>query len=275
MRLMIAKHLDALDDVGMDGLIRVFQDLNELEANLYGQIVRQRLSIIGKLKEYVDKNELEKVIQKFIFKHLWLIDTAWERADATEMMERRVDELFGELDAELTAEEKAARIDIKYRHSAGTHIIIELKRPERSTSVYELAEQIGKYRTGMMKLLADMDRSGEEVRIVCLVGKYPRQWKDPGGQELVIKTLAPLNAKVLHYDAMLDDAYQSYKDYLKQKREVDRLGELIQQIEDYAPEVAALDAASVRAAPASTAEAAGKKGQVRLRLPAARAAPSS
>lgn len=232
------EHLDALDDSEMSGLISLFKDLNDLEANLYGQIVRQRLGIIGKLKEYVDKNELEKVIQKFIFDHLWLIDTAWERADASEMMERRVDELFRKIDAGLTPEEKAARIDIKYRRSAGTHIIIELKRPDRSTSVYELAEQIGKYRNGMLKLLSTMERSGEEVRFVCLVGKYPRQWEEPGGQKLVVDTLGTLNAKILHYNAMLDDAYESYNDYLKRGREVTRLQELIQQIEDYAPEAA-------------------------------------
>jgi len=233
------EQLDTFSDNNIDGLIKVFSQLDSLETNLYGQIVQQRISVIRKLKEYVDINALEKVIQKFIFDHLWLIDPAWERADAPALMEQRVEELFGKIDADLSAEEKAARIDIKYRKTAGEHVIIELKRPDRIVGVYELAIQIDKYRKGMQKLLEKMERAGEPVEFVCLLGKYPREWEEEGGPRRVRETLGAINARVVTYDAMLDDAFQSYSDYLKQKKTIDRLGEIIAAIDDYAPDGAA------------------------------------
>lgn len=227
--------LDSLTEVAADELMKLFAQLDSLEANLYGQIVQQRLSVIRTLKEHVDKNELEKIIQQLIFDKLWLLDPAWERTDAPALMEQRVDKLFEEIEAGLTPEEKAARIDIKYRKTAGEHLVIELKRPSRVVSVYELAAQVGKYRTGMKKILEAMGKD-EPVEFICLLGKHPKEWNDPNGKEVVTKTLAAQNARVVLYDEMLDNAFQSYSDYLKERKVVDKLGEIIKAIEDYAPE---------------------------------------
>ena len=126
------QNIDRLDKITYDNLdvvISVFEDINSLQASLYGQIVQQRMEVIRTLKEKVDDNQREKAIQEFIFENLWLLDSHWERADATKHMETRVGTIFEEIGAGLSDEEKNGRIDIQYRHTSGKHIIVELKRP--------------------------------------------------------------------------------------------------------------------------------------------------
>jgi hypothetical protein len=225
--------LEQIHDDNLQSIIELFTELDSLEVNLYGQIVQQRIAVIRTLQEKVDTNTRERAIQEYIFDHLWLIDPAWERAEATEVMESRVSKLFKEIDAKLSDEEKTARIDIKYRTTAGAHIIIELKRPGRPVGIYEIAEQIRKYRSGMLKLLQKMSKDHEPVEFVCLLGDNPREWSDLEGQSLVRDTLAPLRARIVLYDSLLDNAYKTYQDYLNSRKTVDRLTGIIGEIDDY------------------------------------------
>tara|TARA_R110002049_G_scaffold20717_7_gene75933 strand:+ start:694 stop:2700 length:2007 start_codon:yes stop_codon:yes gene_type:complete len=228
--------LESISDVNIEAVIETFRELDSLEANLYGQIVQQRISVIRTLQDKVDANALEKVIQTYIFDHLWLLDPHWERAEASERMETRVDKLFEQVDATLTDEERQGRIDIGYRKTAGKHVIVELKRPERVVSVYELGAQIEKYRSGMHKILEELEKSHEPVEFVCLLGSPPKEWSNPDGKELVEDTLAAQNARYVNYSKLLEDAFQAYNDYLKRGKAIDRLGEVIKAIEDFGNE---------------------------------------
>jgi hypothetical protein len=224
--------LESITDESYQEIVKLFEELDTLEATLYGQIIKQRIAVIQALKEKVDENVRERAIQEHIFDHLWLIDPSWERADSSELMEERVEQLFKGVDADLSDEEKKGRIDIKYRKTAGVHVIIELKRPKRSVSVYELAKQIRKYRNGMKKLL-DKVQDSSPVEFVCLLGDYPTEWNDPdGGQRIVTETLNPLNARVVLYESLLDDAFKAYSDYFEKRRNFDKLSKVISAIED-------------------------------------------
>ncbi|MEM7654585.1 MAG: ATP-binding protein [Bacteroidota bacterium] len=227
--------IDRITDESLDEVLKLFADLDSLEYNLYGQIVHHRIAVIRTLQEKVDQNTLEKVIQQYIFDHLWLIDPAWERADASEHMETRVEKLFDKIDANLSKDERNARIDIQYRKTAGAHVIIELKRPDRKVGLYELAEQVEKYRSGMQKILEKMDLANEPIQIICLLGNQPREYDNPGGPARVANILSESSARVVLYDMLLTDAYKAYNDYLKERKSIDRLDGIIQAIEDYAP----------------------------------------
>lgn len=227
--------IERITDESLDEVLKLFADLDSLEYNLYGQIVHQRIAVIRTLQEKVDQNALEKVIQQYIFDHLWLIDPAWERADASALMETRVEKLFEEIDAGLSEEEKKGRVDIQYRKTAGEHVIIELKRPDRKVGLYELAEQVEKYRSGMQKILEKMNLANEPIQIICLLGNQPREYDNPGGPARVANVLSESNARIVLYDMLLTDAYKAYDDYLKERKSIDRLDEIIQAIEDYAP----------------------------------------
>lgn len=228
--------LDRITDESVEEVLKLFSELDNLEYNLYGQIVQQRIAVIRTLQDKVDSNALEKTIQEYIFDHLWLIDPSWERADASAYMETEVQKLFEKINADLSKEEKKARIDIKYRKTAGEHIIVELKRPERATSVYELAKQVSKYRNGMIKLIREIEGRQEPIQIVCLLGKQPREYSNEDGPKIVKETLDPLNARIVLYKNLLNDAYKAYSDYLKERKTIDRLAEVIKEIEDYATE---------------------------------------
>lgn len=228
--------LESIDDENLEAVIDMFRELDGLEATLYGQIVRKRIDVIRALQEKVDDNARERVIQTYIFDHLWLLDPSWERVEASEVMEKRVGTLFREVDAGLSEEEKNARLDIKYRKTAGKHVIIELKRPDRSVSVYELGRQIEKYRSGLMKVLEAVGKPHEPFEFVCLMGRPPSEWSNPGGQTLVEDTLKVQNARYVSYDELLESSYQAYSDYLRQAKVVKGLGKVIGAIDDYANE---------------------------------------
>lgn len=86
-------NLEALESVDVENLQvlqHIFDDANDIDASLYHQIVRERLGIIKILKDNVETNVLEKVIQSHIYKNLWLIDPAWERASESAYLEERV-----------------------------------------------------------------------------------------------------------------------------------------------------------------------------------------
>ena len=226
-------NLESIDDNNFESMILMFHELDSLEATLYGQIVKQRIEVIRTLQRKVDENAKERVIQEFIFNHLWLLDPSWERTEASEVMEKRVGTLFKNVNNELSKEEKNARLDIKYRKTAGKHVIIELKRPDRSISVYDLGKQIRKYRSGMLKILQSLGKPHEPVEFVCLLGKPPNEWDDDNGKETVEKVLKADNARYVNYDELLDHSYQSYSDYLKQAELIDRLGKVIGAIDNY------------------------------------------
>ena len=229
------ERLERIDDENLDAVLTMFQELDGLEVSLYGQIVQQRLSVIRTLQNKVDANELEKVIQRYIFDHLWLLDPHWERVESTERMETRVEKLFAEIEAKLDDEEKTARIDIGYRATAGKHVIIELKRPGVQTTVSKLTEQIEKYRSGLAKILEDLGTPHQPIEIVILLGKHPSEWNNPGGKKRVQDVLASYGARFVLYDELLHNAFEAYSDFEKKRRTIDRLQDVIKAIEDYAP----------------------------------------
>ena len=80
--------LDKLDDDGaVERILEVFKDINDLELSYYGQIVKQRLRIVETLDNKIDADKKEKVIQEYIYDHLWLLDPSWERVKGSEYAE--------------------------------------------------------------------------------------------------------------------------------------------------------------------------------------------
>ena len=236
----INENLDKLDNIHDDNLqvaLEIFGELDNLESNLYGQIVQQRIHVIRTLQEKIDENALEKIIQQYLFEHLWLLDPSWERTEGTEVMERSVRTLFADVDAGLSDDEKNGRLDIKYRKTAGQHVIIELKRPERVVRILDvISSQIEKYYSGMRRILDRLDTPHDHIEIVLLLGKEPQEWGDRIREGPAIKALQGYHARIVFYDKLLEDAYQAYNDYLRQRTVVDHLANIMRAIDDYAPE---------------------------------------
>lgn len=232
--LRYRKNLDALQDLTVDNLKmfgKVFGEQDDLEATLYHQIITSRIEVVRTLQENVDDNVREKVVQQHVFNHLWLLDPAWERATQTQYMEQRVEKEFGKINARLSAAEKKARIDIKYRKTGGRHVIIELKRAGITTSGTKLLEQVTKYRNALDKLLDQDGRGNEVVEIICIVGKPLSDWETPDARRRVDQSLAAQDTRVVLYSELIENAYKAYQEYLDQRTHAGRVFQLISAIE--------------------------------------------
>ncbi len=230
----LLSEVDKLEGQAQFDLIgRVFSNIDELEAAQYGEIARGRISVIQSFVDIVDANEKEKVIQQHLFDHLWLLNPSWERASTNQRVEQSVTKEFAEIEAGLTDEEKAGRIDIRYRTAAGKHLIIELKRYSVKVKTGELVTQISKYRTALRKCLREQfPDQPQAIECIAVLGHFP----DDMDPEDVERTLNGINARVVTYDSLIVNALESYKDYLDSHAEVSALADLIERLEESNPD---------------------------------------
>ncbi|MDD7919681.1 ATP-binding protein [Actinomycetospora callitridis] len=229
--LRYRENLDALEDMSgeqVTGIAAIFNDIENLEAAQYHRIVVQRLTVIEKLKKLMDENALEKFIQDHLFQNLWLLDPSWERA-TDRAKEKRIGTTFAEIDEKLTDEERNSRFDIKYKRMSGSHVIVELKRPEVVTNSTELLGQIRKYINALRKFLRDTGVD-EPVETVCVVGKDLRDWADPDGREESRQILGAVNARVVKYEELLDNAQNAYREFLDGAEELSQLRAILDSL---------------------------------------------
>ena len=223
--------LDEVSTENLEVLSEVFIQLDDLEASAYYQIARDRLQVIRKLTGLVDENAKERALQEHLYKHLWLLDASWERATHTERMEQLISNALEGVYNTLTEEQKRSRIDIYYSTTGNRHVIIELKRADRVLSSPDLYDQISKYYGAAEKVLADTNRSKEPLEVVCVVGRRLRDWDDsPTGESRSRDSFKALNARIVNYDELINNALEAYQDYVDRGQEAGRVYRLIQEI---------------------------------------------
>lgn len=230
------ENLDALDKMtpeNLQALAEIFASQDDIEASLYYQITKGRLSVINKLKDQVNNIDLEKEIQKHLYEHLWLLDTSWDRATESPSMEESVSKAWGKITTKLSEEERRGRVDIKYKNPSGKHVIIELKKADVVLKTYQIIEQVDKYRTALTRILHSAGRGKELVEVICLVGRELSDWTDADEENKSRQSLAGKNIRVVMYQQLIEDAYMSYKSYLDKRVETGRVTKLIQSIEEY------------------------------------------
>ena len=238
--LLYKKSLDQLDKISIENLpifMEILSNFDDFEASLYYQIIQERLGIISALRDKVEDNSVEKTIQKFLYEHLWLLDPSWDRATETPYMEQTVKKEFEDIDAKeiLTDPELNGRYDIKYKMTAGKHIIIELKRADRTLNHNDLLKQVEKYGNALRKLIRATGKN-EPIEIVCLVGRDLEQWSDAEERERSKRTMAEQNLRVVLYDELIEDAYRNYNAFLELRHEHGRVYRLVKNLEIQAPE---------------------------------------
>lgn len=234
MRLKDA--LDTLDIVSVENMpefLQITRELDDLEASYYYNITRERLRVIRKLRGHLDENARERVLQEYIFDHLWLLDPSWDRATELPTMEHTVGKEFGEVGKTLSEEERKGRVDIKYRKTAGVHVIVELKRYSCSVKDHHvLATQVLKYRAALQKCLrqvAGENKAAEPVEIVCILGQNPTGWASIEDEKQGRKVLWEEDIRVVTYHKLIHDAEQAYSEYFEEQK---RQGKFLSIIED-------------------------------------------
>ena len=215
----------------LSALTEIFIGLDEIEAYLYYEIVQERLMVIEKLHVHVEDNKKEKVLQKYLYDHLWLLDPSWDRVTETPLMEQSVKKEFDNIYAGLSPEEKRGRFDIKYKKTSGKHVIIELKRADRKMDDSELMGQADKYRTALQKLLDKTGAVDEPIEVICIVGEKLNQWTTPREREISKMSLGAKGIRVVLYQELINDAYRNYQEYLDKNKKAGRIYNIIQSIE--------------------------------------------
>jgi hypothetical protein len=224
--------LNELDDIDNFVLLKkILSGIDEVEETYYYHITKGRIVVIEKFRQLTNAEVKEKVLQEYIFEHLWLLHPSWERAAFDAHIETTINKIFKKEfidNAKLSKEEKLARFDIKYRTVADKNVIIELKKYNRSVKIYELIEQVDKYKRTLEKCLnQQFPESSKNIEIICILGKPPMPMdQDPTNRRL----LAELNARYITYDTLIEESLKSYSDYLKSKQKISELIGIIEGI---------------------------------------------
>ena len=223
--------LQRLDIDNLEVAVQLFSDLDDIEASWYYQITEGRLGIINKLSDDITTDALEKVIQKHIDTHLWLLDPSWDRATEIPVMEKSVRARFQNIsDTQETQEVKDGRLDIRYKKTSGKHVIIELKRASVRTSAWDLGKQVNNY---IVALKDELTLASENTAIeaICLVGQLPTGWGDLEERQRQENMLATSNIRVVTYQQLIKDAQTSYKGYLDKRTDKGRIRKLLDEID--------------------------------------------
>lgn len=230
LRLREQAHLLDATNLTAAKLLPLLSDLATLEGSLYREIVKVRLDVIREFENLLDSNEKEKVLQKHLFTHLWLLDPGWERAAGSARIEQRLKKDYKAFKPNLSDKESKGRVDIKYRTNAGEHIVVELKRSDRQLRMDELLEQGNKYLTALQKCLKAEGKQDPHISIVFVVGRPVREEDDPSGTEKVSKALGSINARVVHYETLISNARAAYDEFLKGSAKADRLDKILRSL---------------------------------------------
>ena len=224
--------LDNFDDTTIQALPTIFQGVNDLEESMYYQIVKQRMDIIDAFEGITEQHQKERVLQQYLYKNLWLLDPSWERPTSTEDMEISLKKLFDK-EVNLTDEEKNSRLDIRFKNFAGKTVIVELKRYDRVVSLGELVDQVGKYKSGIEKVLRKQNPDAiPYFEIIVLLGQYVKGYEDMQKQETLKNNLETLNARVVYYDELISNARNAYSAYFSQKDKINPILDIFNEIDE-------------------------------------------
>lgn len=213
----------------IDKLLGILAGMDSLEASLYRDIVKSRLDVIKDFQAIVDDNDRERVLQKYLFDHLWLLDPAWERATASEIMESRLIS-DGVLTKDLTEKEKLGRVDIAYRTMAGKHIIVELKRVRRKIKLIELQEQGQTYVDKLKKIQLAQGDETPNIEVIFILGEpVDEEGSNPERLKSSMSAISP-GSRIVHYDSLIKGAQEAYYEFLEKSKDLDKLEKIVDRI---------------------------------------------
>ena len=227
--------LDQLSTLDAEHLLQLFGAQSDYEASLWADILRGRVGAIQKLEDLTDDNEYERVVQEHVFDHLWLLDPSWERATEDAHMEKSLHKIAPDI---FPKDRKGETIrgypDIRYREAAGTHVIVELKRYNRSCNIDELIEQGSKYFSAVTSVLEQENRGGERIEVVFVLGKEPKvrsshSFRDD--DELIANRLREINGHYRLYRQLVRNAREQYSDYLEATQQAHQLEQLLASLD--------------------------------------------
>jgi len=206
---------------------QIFSGLDNIEEAYYYNIVKSRIEVLRAFEDMLPAAK-EKVLQKYIFDHLWLLDPSWERASTEVRIEKSIVSEWEKIRAKLTSEERKGRLDIRYKTAAGKHIIIELKKYDVKVGTTQLIDQVSKYRSALEKLLINKFHEEEpHIEIICIIGSKPADYDSA----TIDNMLDSIGARYITYDTLIRQTKESYADYLKAQKRIEEIQAIVDSIE--------------------------------------------
>ncbi|PRX33960.1 PD-(D/E)XK nuclease superfamily protein [Meinhardsimonia xiamenensis] len=206
-----------------EAVIRILTNYDELEVAAYRDIVRGRIQAVKDLQKLLeDHSTLEKVFQKHLFDHLWLLDPSWDHATDDEVMERQLWTLGGDAFADDEAtKDKFKRVDIRLRRAGGGYVLVELKRHTARPKATELYEQCESYKEYL-------DAATRERHTIVVVVGQGMPEKDREKAEKLMRTVEP-SAVVVTYEHLLDKANRAYSEFMEKTNKLATLDRLFDE----------------------------------------------
>ena len=223
--------LDTIDVSNLKLFLEYVSDIDSIEAVHYREIVQERLNVIKRLRYHVKKDVKEKVLQQYIFDHLWLLDPAWERATQYAEMEETVQAVVDDI----MQKNEHYRIDIRYKRVMTSHVIVELKRASRRLHKTDLESQVRRYINAVRKKLNQMGDRITPLETICIVGKLPHGWDDTEERKRDEESLRPHSIRIITQDELIDNAFSAYSKFIEASESTGKLRELIKKIQEYKP----------------------------------------
>ena len=223
--------LESVDASNLNTFLDCLADIDAIEAARYHEIVQGRLDIIQRLENQVSDDSIERVLQEYVFGHLWLLDPAWERATEYQHMEETIQKVIDRV----TNRYKYKRVDIRYRRVMGSHVIVELKRSSHRVGKPELEKQVCKYIDAVKEKLLQTRDDEYPIEAVCIVGKLPAGWNNPNTKEKDEKSLAIYNIRVITYNELISNARSAYLKFIQASVPIGKIREQIEKIRHYKP----------------------------------------
>jgi len=223
-----AEELEKALAQGPQAVLALFSQRDDFEAALYRDIVRNRLSVINELEKHVRADERERVLQQYLFDHLWLLDPAWERATGSEAMEKKL-RLVREFSNDEDIKKRYGRVDIRYRTVAGKHVIVELKRASVRTNPWELGDQGSSYVEALREQIQPAEGPRAQIEVIFVVGKAPKEGAER--IERIMQGVSP-GSRLITYDTLATRARAAYDEFLGKSGQVDVLEALLEPAEE-------------------------------------------
>ncbi|UTT45419.1 BbrUII/HgiDII family restriction enzyme [Micrococcus luteus] len=210
--------LEKLASLRSTDLLPILSQQAEYEASLWSDIVKSRVLAIQKFEALTGSDEKERVLQEHLFNHLWLLDPSWERVAgsprAEQAIQRIAREEFGEVDDEGLDK---GRVDIRYRTTAGKHLVIELKRYSVQTDIDTLVAQGGRYAEALHKLEGMRPSEASNIEVIFILGTDPsvKVKSLKSTHEYINHQLELINGRIVLYDRLIHQAVEQYAEYLE------------------------------------------------------------
>ena len=224
--------LNKIDAGNLELFLGYLSEIDSIEAAQYFDIVQERLEVVEQFRGKVDEDVLERILERYVFDHLWLFDPAWERATSYAHMEERLQAVVGGVKADANVQ-----MDIRYRRISGAHVIIELKRASRILSKTELEQQARKYIDALrVEIRKNPHEARYPIEAVCLVGRLPTGWDNPQDRRKDEESLRVYSIRVMTYSELIDNAFSAYSKFIEASQGVSRVRQLIDNIRAYQPQ---------------------------------------